>query len=362
MRLALISHHRIVEGEGVSAKLIRTAGCWRRLGHEVALLELPTGRIVELEHPGVATVEAPPRTRLGWIVRHQRWFSNATSVLRDLRPDAAFIRQGPWCPAFEGLLGRIPTIFEINSDPARELARRSRTAAAYWRWTWPRLAARAAGFNAVTSELLPRGVEIPSMVVANSVEVPATPPTREIPDGPPVVVMPIGSPSAWHGVDRVLRIAQQVPEAIFRLIGAPAETAPANVEFVPRMGEAALRDELSRCRIGLASLAMERAGLREACPLKSRTMIAAGLPIVYGYEDPDLAADTRFAIRIDFARDGLDAAVEAVRSLLETTRRDPGIHDEAWRFARDRLGVGVKEHRRLQFIADLIGDGGGRVP
>lgn len=363
MRIALISHHRLVEGEGVSQKVLRTARRWIESGHAVDLIELPTGRIVD---PNASVPEAveepPPRHRLGWLRRHQRWFRHAGVVLDERRPDAVYIRQGPWCPAFEAMVAGVPTIFEINSDPARELAARSAAAAAYWRWTWPRLERRAAGVVAVTSELLPRRRNVPSIVVANAVEVSETPPQRRSPSDRPIVAMPIGSPAPWHGLDHVVEIARRIPEATFRIFGAPSMEAPTNVEFLPRVNEETLRDQLSRCDLGLASLAMERAGLREACPLKSRTMLAMGLPIVHGYDDPDLPDAAPFAVRVDVRRNGLDATAQAIRALMRSARDDASLSHAAWRFAREHLDVRVKEHRRLEFIASVVASIGMPAP
>lgn len=351
MRLALLSHHRIVPGEGVSEKLLRTARCWRSLGHEVDLLELPTGGLID---PAEATsglaAEPPPRWRLGWIARHQSWFARAARTLEPRRPDAIFVRQGLWCPAFERLVKSIPTFFEINSDPVRELKYRSRLAATYWQATWPRLARRARGFVAVTSELVPPGRESDSIVIGNSIEVPSDPPRRNPPTDRPTLAMPIGSPSPWHGIDHAIGIAHRIPEARVLLIGAPAIAAPPNVEFLPRVSEPELLTLLEGCHVGLASLAIARAGLREACPLKSRTMLAAGLPIAYGYVDPDLPQPTPFAVRLDIERDGLEVAAESVRSLLRRAMADPALGHEAWRFARERLDLHAKERRRLDFI------------
>lgn len=355
MRLALLSHHRIVPGEGVSEKLLRTARCWRSLGHEVDLLELPTGGLVE---PAAATSglenEPPPRLRLGWIARHQSWFARAARTLRARRPDAIFVRQGLWCPAFEGVVKSVPTFFEINSDPVRELKHRSSLASLYWRATWPRLARAARGFTAVTSELVPTHRMSDSVVIGNSIEVSNDPPRRNPPTDRPTLVMPVGSPSPWHGIDHAIEIARRIPEAHFLLIGAPPTAAPPNVEFRTRVSEPELRTVLEGCHAGIASLAIARAGLREACPLKSRTMLAAGLPIAYGYVDPDLPDETPFAIRLDIDRDGLDAAALAVRSLLHRAVADPHLSRDAWRHAREHLDLRAKERRRLEFFESCL--------
>ncbi|MEY3023684.1 MAG: hypothetical protein RJA16_510 [Planctomycetota bacterium] len=356
MRLALVSHHRIVPGEGVSEKLLRTARCWSSLGHHVDLLELPTGTLISpVDSFTPSPPERAPRHRLGWIARHQRWFRRAAELLDARRPDAMFIRQGLWCPAFERLVESVPTIFEINSDPIRELQHRSRLAAAYWRRTWPRLERRAAGFTAVTSELVPQSRSTDSLVLANSIEVPdAAPPRASAAEGP-IVAMPIGSPSPWHGIDLAIEIARRMPEARFLLIGAPPSPAPTNVEFLPRVSESELRAILARCHAGIASLAIERAGLREACPLKSRTMLAAGLPIVYGYVDPDLPSSSTFAIRLDIARDGLEESARSVRALVQQAFTQPQLGLDAWRFALANLDLRPKEIRRLEFIANRTG-------
>ena len=111
-------------------------------------------------------------------------------------------------------------------------------------------------------------------------------------------VMLIGAPAPWHGLDRVFKGLQSFAHTnvVIRLdvIGvsdAGQMTFPAGVEvlFLGRLDDNAIEALLPEYHIGIGTLALHRKRMREACPLKVRQCMAAGLPMVLGYRDTDIS-------------------------------------------------------------------------
>jgi glycosyltransferase involved in cell wall biosynthesis len=50
----------------------------------------------------------------------------------------------------------------------------------------------------------------------------------------------------------------------------------------------------AQCDIGIGTLALERKGMKEACPLKVREYLASGLPVYAGHQDGALPDDFPF--------------------------------------------------------------------
>lgn len=113
--------------------------------------------------------------------------------------------------------------------------------------------------------------------------------------------------SEWHGLDILLDQFKKEdsipPNFNLHLIGK------LNVEQVSWIQRLAKRNQIlihgqldqsqykviaSKCDIGIASLALHRQGLTEACTLKVREMLAMGLPVYSGHKDSAFNNDFEF--------------------------------------------------------------------
>ena len=96
----------------------------------------------------------------------------------------------------------------------------------------------------------------------------------------------------WQGLDR-LRRAVAGSRAKFRLhlIGSLSEEQRAGcasdtrIELHGNLHREAVLDLLARAWVGVAGLAFDRSHLSQACPLKTRDYLAAGVPVVSGHDD-----------------------------------------------------------------------------
>ena len=108
----------------------------------------------------------------------------------------------------------------------------------------------------------------------------------------------IGSPGQiWHGVDRVIQLAEVLKTYKFHVIGPkPPQKAHScnNLVFTGELYGAELVKYLANMDIGISSLAMERNNLNEGSPLKTREYLAYGLPVIAGYKDTAIASNSSY--------------------------------------------------------------------
>jgi len=111
---------------------------------------------------------------------------------------------------------------------------------------------------------------------------------------------------SWHGLSQILVSLQgfQLKREIeLHLIGEvlPHDLAlidslklADNVVFHGKLSLSSLRDRLSEMDVGLASFGLGEAGVNEACTLKVREYLAAGIPVYSGHRDVGLPAGYNF--------------------------------------------------------------------
>ncbi len=88
---------------------------------------------------------------------------------------------------------------------------------------------------------------------------------------------------------------------------------------------------------------MERAGLREGCPLKVREYLLAGLPTVIGYEDTDFPGELPWYL-------GHYDGPEQVRAFAAQVRGRRAPRDEL----EPLLSWHAKETARLAFLEHVL--------
>ena len=336
---------------------MRTVEVWRRLGVDADCIDLATGRI------GVTGIGEEdsfrPRFRAEWIFEMHRRAKRLRRALEVADPDLVYTRELVWSPGLKSILDGFPVVIEVNSDRGEELRRQSRAASMFWRMTVPGIRRRAAGMVAVTGELLDRTLPsgVSGLVITNGTSVASTPPIQADSSPKPVILMLLGRAASWHGLDRLSLLADALPEFEFVVcgdLGEESKDLSAAIRKEPsRIGED-LTEILSEATVAVASLAISRNMMSQACPLKSRTCLAAGLPLIYGYEDPDLDGGEAFALRIRDEHWTAGVAVDRVRDFVGRVSGDAEIRLSAWRHAREHFDHSVVERRRVEFFESIV--------
>jgi glycosyltransferase involved in cell wall biosynthesis len=106
---------------------------------------------------------------------------------------------------------------------------------------------------------------------------------------------------SWHGLDLLIDTLKTSKELFeIHIVGGSyhqfAEACAGDERFIFHgMRDWDYRKHLlARCDIGIGTLALERKGMNEACPLKVREYLASGLPVYSGHKDGALPNDFPF--------------------------------------------------------------------
>jgi glycosyl transferase family 1 len=356
MRIAYFAHVNAARRSGVFHKIAGQIEQWSAAGHEVRLF------IATRDH------DDPWSDRLG-DAAFVRCFDGPLSRIKAMAslvegvrafdPRLVYLRWDLFYPPMLRFPRRAPLIVELNTDDEAESALGSGVRSTYNRLTRGLLLGRARALVFVTSELSAKpsfaGFKASHRVVTNGIELAAYPSLPAV-EGPVPRLAFVGSADQpWHGVDKLVELAERRPAWRFDIMGLNADTAlisgaaPANVIWHGALDRAQVIDILATADVGVGTLALHRKSMTEACPLKVREYLAVGLPILYGYTDPDADGLGGYALRIENTETNVIDALDAIDDFVTRSR---GVRVP--RSAVAHIDVAVKEGQRLALFDELV--------
>ena len=349
MQIAYYAHVNDARRSGVFLKIAGQIDRWRAAGHDVRLFVATR----DTDDPWTSAVGDVVVGRYGGPLSRLRAITALVEGIRAFKPSLVYLRWDMFYPPMLRLPGRAPLVLEINTDDKGEGAIGSRIRSTYHAWTRWILLGRARGFVFVTSELSERtsfarfGAK--HRVVTNGVDLASYPilPAVERPGPRLVFVGTAGQP--WHGIDKLLALAAQRPDWRFDIVGMDAAIAPPNVVWHGALERARVIDILAGADVGVGTLALHRKSMNEACPLKVREYLAMGLPILYGYEDPDADGLGPYVLRIANTETNVTDALDEIDAFVTRSR---GVRVP--REALAHIDFGVKEAQRLALFDELV--------
>ncbi|OGQ99640.1 MAG: hypothetical protein A2284_06965 [Deltaproteobacteria bacterium RIFOXYA12_FULL_61_11] len=364
MRIAYVAEWDPYHESGVFTKIQAQVRLWQALGNDVRLFMVSLRQRTDLAAP-------PPQVHLVGqlsqdLVRglpsspflYLNKVLSASRLARDLlewAPEIVYYRQGIWYPGLDRALAHCPYVMEINTLDRLECRLFGRVKTAYHLTTRHVLIDRAAGFVCVTHEIARdyQGFGKPVYVLANGYDLSDCQPLPPAMNEHPHLVF-VGYPEyPWNGIDRLLKLAQGLPEVEFHLAGYTVQDItielPRNVHCQGRLDRTALRDLYSRCDLGLGSMALERKGCYEACNLKTREYLALGLPVILGCPDTDLSGKDYV---LELQLDDHEPSAQILGKVQAFLKRW-----KARRVPREQiahLDTAVKEPQRLEFLRGIL--------
>lgn len=358
MRIAYLGQMADVSTEnGISKKIRAQAALWLQAGHEARYFSLvPTTAV----WTGLAPLGAEllARGSPGWrIVQSFR----LARRIRRWQPDIIYFRYAYHSAGLPALFRAVPTVAEINSDDLTEYPLTlSPAKVAYHRVTRRRLLETVAGFVPVTQELRDRFAVFgqPAEVIANGIDLAEFDPLPSpAAAGAPHLVFVGSAGSPWHGLERVAELARMFPDTTIDVVGCPAPAAPqpTNLRFHGPLPREHYEPLLRAATAAIGTMALFRKRMDEACPLKVREYLAAGLPVIAGYRDTDVQPDTDYFLQLPNNDAPLAPHRERIAAWLAR-----------WRGRRvPRTSIGhldnrVKEARRLAFLHGFVRNGKAR--
>ncbi|AWB46408.1 hypothetical protein DCC85_21055 [Paenibacillus sp. CAA11] len=377
MKIAYLMHWNDGPESGVIKKVADQLIAWKRLGHEPSLFLFTRCTDVGWTEK-IADYPVIVQTYRGGI-RRVADFCRLTRKIRHWQPDCVYHRFDMYYCSLPRLLGRYPSVLEINTNDVSELrmSKRSTLRYIYHRLTRSAVLRAAGGFVFVSAELAgERHFERyakDKMIIGNGIEL-ARYNRGLLPKAQsamaaagqsgmaaaalfasPVRLIFLGSPGqSWHGVDELAALAKARPDWQFDIVGVGPEElghpAPANMVFHGVLSRTEYQPLLDQADVAVGTLALYRKHMKEASPLKVREYLANGLPVIAAYQETDFAVPVPFLLELPNEPGSTGRCLREIDAFVE-----------AWRGRRiepeevQHLDTSVKEAARtvyMQQIAD----------
>ena len=238
MRIAYVTIHvapELMQG-GVGGKIKTQMNLWREAGHAVTLFSLTPA---EIPFPEERQFIFGNKTRfLKREINRASGLMQMLDAVREYGPDVIYLRFGLYSFPLHRLFKIAPVVLETNGDDRQEYKKRGPFF--YWMNLFTRRLTLgfAAGIITPSHELvdvlLPRHNK-PFAVISNGInltQIEVLPPPQ---NNQPVITMVCSPGMKWHGVDKLMRFAEQAPDVIVNLVGYSAKDletpSPPNVKL-----------------------------------------------------------------------------------------------------------------------------------
>jgi glycosyltransferase involved in cell wall biosynthesis len=307
MKIAYILSHDISTNDGVVRKIIDQTNAWGDLGVDVEVFAITPNANVENN----SILKCKAYDFQGAIQSRLKVNYQLIEDVKNFNPDFIYFRYDLWSRNIEILSRMYPIVIEANTNDYKEVKLQIKSNFGFK--SLLRLAAKllshkrllklATGVVSVTQEIyedsgytdyikshavVPNGISLNNYIAY-----------KKTFSGDRPALFFIGSPNqAWHGVDKIEVMAKKLPEFDFHIVGLNGESTK-NCFYYGYLNKEKYQPLINKCCVALGTLALERKGLKEACPLKVREYLMNGLPIIIGYEDPALANNPGWGLVIN---------------------------------------------------------------
>ena len=352
MKLAYVAQIDMRREDGVTKKIRGQVLEWQRHGNDVKLFAMARSHDV---WSGWGDLPLDVRAHSGGYSRFATSRALAQQVF-DWGPDIVYFRMGACYPAFRQLASRFPTVIERNSnDLAESGLTYGRFKLLYHRVTRRALLRQVRGIVAVSNELVDESIDRskPVLVQGNGIALenyPTLPPVQNT--YPRLVFIGTGA-AAWHGVDKIVRLAKHFTDWRFDLVGELAalvgDERPPNVVVHGYLTSDRYDRVLAQADVAIGTLALHRKHMQEASPLKTREYLARGLPTIIAYRDTDFPAPVPYLLQLPNTADNVEVSLHAIEQFVRQ-----------WKSHRvpqhlvSHLDVRVKESERIKFLSNII--------
>ncbi len=359
MRIAYISlHWPRTRNSGVGKKIYSQLAAWRAMGHEARLFmhttpHEPQSELIEADYFFYAS-SGKIRTELNRIQAMRRMIS----AVRAFHPDVIYLRYSIYVYPAHRLMDIAPVVEEINTNDLTQHEGLGGIYSLYNRLTRGIFLRRVRGLVAVSRELAVSPAFAygkPVAVIANGIDLDATKP-MPAPDNQTPRLFFIATPGYnWHGVDRLVKLAQKYPDLAIDVVGydriEEVVILPGNIHLHGYLDASTYEKVLGRADVAISTLALYRKKMEEASPLKVRECLAYGLPSVLAYLDTDLdGLDCDFLLKIPNRDDNIETHGDAIHAFAY---RMQGRRAERKLLAQ-RIDSRPKEIQRLDFFEKII--------
>jgi glycosyltransferase involved in cell wall biosynthesis len=356
MKILYLSDTDLDQMSGVARKILMQCQRWEKEGHEVEILSMNSMSWYSTGGERL-TAKSLLIKRRGWkVFLHLAWGTFLLQkMLQGKSYDIVYMRYRLYFPFFKKALGRARQIVEINTDDLEEYKLSSSLLSMYNRYFRHFFLSKVDAFVCVSRELGEKFkiFHRPVCVIANGIDcsqyefVPMTQTQK------PSLVF-IGSPGQkWHGVEKIVWLADRLPEFDFHIVGIDGASRK-NLYYHGYQPHDKAQEIVKTKDVGIGTLSLYVNKMTEASPLKTRQYLAHGLPLIYAYEDTDISAEVSFALRIANNENNVTDTLDEIKRFIFAVYQNRSIRKKARSFAEEKLDVKGKEKKRLHFFEKVL--------
>jgi len=355
-RIAYFAHVSGGGESGVFHKMASQVDAWRALGATVgvfvatrddpAVWDARFSDVVVRRYQG-------PRSRISAMI-------DLVREVRRFRPRIVYLRWDLFYPPMAFFPRDAALVVEVNTDDLEEYKIGSRVRLVYHKLTRDLILRRARALVFVTSELS-RSASFKRfkgrhVVITNGIDLDAYPELTSPGGAEPRLVFVGSAGQPWHGIDKMLELAGARPAWGFEVAGmwdgmdpyGVTPYAPPNVIWHGPLDRDGVIKVLALADVAVGTLALHRKGMDEACALKIREYLAVGLPVLYGYTDPDADALGPYVLRLPNTESNV---VDGLADIEAFVQRSRGVRVP--RSAIAQIDVARKEEQRMALFDAL---------
>jgi hypothetical protein len=360
MKIAYLIHWNEGPESGVFKKICSQVNEWMTLGNEVKLF-IYTNRKINDWALHCGQIEVVIQQYTGWQNRFSL-FRILVGQAEQWNPDIIYHRFDLYYPFLKSLLNKYPSVLEINSNDLAEM--RLSRGIRYWYHllTRKQVLKVSKGYVFVSKELSEEKhysrYAKSKIVIGNGIELDKFP-LMAAPENELLRVVFIGSPGqTWHGTDKIVWLAKLQPNWTFDMIGTDRlqmaeEEIPANMIFHGKLMREQYQPIMQLADIAIGSLAMHRAMMKEASPLKVREYLAFGIPVILGYQDTDFPnKNTPFILELPNENNNIEPNLDKIKN-FSTYWAGKRVKRE-W---IQHLDTKEKEVKRIAYMESIVGKG-----
>jgi hypothetical protein len=233
----------------------------------------------------------------GWLGRmwFRFWALLVIATSGKKRKSLTYLRASLLLPHEICLIQRQRYFVEVNSNNKIEYDNRFRCAGKLYAYTEKKLIQSASGVITVTKELAEKySSRFPKSKVihiTNGIEFPRIKLDSETCTFKYDLVFMATEGKPWHGIEQFMKLSEELRTLKFLLVSRSnneyekSRETPPNLTLLDANKEFDESEILKQCVVGVSSLNLDFLHMHEGSPLKTRTYLANGLPVIVGYDD-----------------------------------------------------------------------------
>jgi len=354
MTIAYLIDYDINSNSGVLTKIFQQSQQWILKGYTVYYVSTKTLAIYD-SNKNLMKQHKPLNInmkRVGTALKLLYSSYHLDRLLKNIDFDILYMRYMLFMPFLSKVLKKHKVIMEINADDTLEYKLHSNLTHIYNKYTRYLVLKHIDSFICVSDELKDKFIyfDKPIYVIANGIDTSKYTVSKNQNHKPRLVF--IGTPNqSWHGIDKIIYMANHIDEFEFYIIGTKAKDTD-NLKYFGYLSERESTKIIQQCDVGIGTLSIYKKGLNEASPLKSRQYLACGLPIIYAYKDTDLRGDEEFTLLLENSKDNID--LEKIKQFVNKVYQNNELQNSARVFAEDFLDYEKKENIRLNIFQKVL--------